>query len=106
LKAQSNEREMSAQECYAAFGRMGLAYGPAFQGLERVRARGDPQAQALCMRESKLPTVGGNTQGDYELHSRVVRAALQGSIRLQRIGLCCAKWAKTGLSCLVRRACA
>src|SRR5581483_5674236 len=71
------DRLMSAEECYAAFARMGLAYGAAFQGLEQVSV-----GPAMVLGKIKLPAAVASTKDDYVLHPSVVDAALQASIGL------------------------
>src|SRR5581483_7353700 len=80
LKQQCNDRELSRADCYASFARMGLAYGPAFQGLQRVRTGRDAQGRALAVGEIALPEAA-DAEG-YVLHPSVLDAALQASIAL------------------------
>src|SRR5581483_6994770 len=81
LKAQCVEREMSAQECYTAFARMGLVYGPGHQGLKRLCWGHDAQG-ALLLGDIDLPAAVADTQGAYLLHPSLMDAALQAGIAL------------------------
>src|SRR5581483_11919433 len=79
LRAQCVEREMSAQECYTAFARMGLAYGPGHQGLKRLCWGHDAQG-ALLLGDIDLPAAVADTQGAYLLHPSLMDAALQAAM--------------------------
>ncbi|WP_064201988.1 non-ribosomal peptide synthetase [Brevibacillus brevis] len=77
LKAQCSYRTLHANECYEAFQTMGLAYGPAQQGIEQVYV-GEGQVLAKLAMPSKVV----ETQGEFVLHPSMLDSALQSSIGL------------------------
>ncbi|WP_343997016.1 SDR family NAD(P)-dependent oxidoreductase, partial [Ideonella azotifigens] len=77
LRAQCSAAHLDAAQCYAAFDRMGLAYGPSFQGLNELLV-GDGQVLARVVLPASAPTEG------YGLHPSLLDAALQATLGLLR----------------------
>jgi hypothetical protein len=77
LRGQMQRGELSGAAIYAAFLRMGLAYGPAHQGLTAIYL-GEGQLLARL----RLPDVVSATEGHYVLHPSLMDGALQASIGL------------------------
>src|SRR2546423_745077 len=63
LKGQMGQSRMDPKSIYAAFERMGIFYGAAFQGIQAIY-RGNGHALAHL----RLPDAAGNKGGDYLLH--------------------------------------
>ncbi|HEY9131416.1 MAG TPA: SDR family NAD(P)-dependent oxidoreductase, partial [Dyella sp.] len=76
LRERCAASHMVASQCYPLFERLGLDYGPTFQGLREIFIG---SAQALARIE--LP-VGAPTEG-YELHPSLLDAALQATLGVQ-----------------------
>ncbi|HEY9131208.1 MAG TPA: type I polyketide synthase, partial [Dyella sp.] len=66
---------MSAAQCYGAFEKLGLHYGPGFRGVSELRV-GPNQVLARI----GLPAAVQATQGDYALHPSLLDAALQSTL--------------------------
>ncbi|HEY8023894.1 MAG TPA: amino acid adenylation domain-containing protein, partial [Burkholderiaceae bacterium] len=79
LRAQCSHSHLSAEQCYAGFDKLGLRYGPRFQGLRELFIG---QRQALA--RITLPALLQETRDKYLLHPSLLDAALQASIGLQR----------------------
>jgi acyl transferase domain-containing protein len=77
LQAQCSQGVLSSSECYEAFKAVGIAYGPAYKGIEKVYI-GDGQVLAKL----SLPNVVTNTGDQYVLHPSLMDSALQASIGL------------------------
>lgn len=77
LRNQMQQGTINASQCYQTFKRLGLDYGPSFQGIQKIY-RGENQALA----EISLPETVLNTGTDYVLHPSIMDAALQTSIAL------------------------
>ncbi|HSI50811.1 MAG TPA: SDR family NAD(P)-dependent oxidoreductase, partial [Ideonella sp.] len=77
LRAQCSVAHLDATQCYAAFDRMGLHYGPAFQGLNELLI-GDGEVLARVALPASAPADG------YGLHPSLLDAALQATLGLLR----------------------
>jgi len=77
LKEQMGQGRSEPSSVYAAFARMGFAYGPAHQGISAIH-RGSDQLLAHL----RLPRTVENTSGDYVLHPSVMDSALQATVGL------------------------
>jgi polyketide synthase PksN len=71
LEKQMGDGELEPDGVYRACARMGLIYGPSFQGVTAVR-RGSGQLLARL----RLPATVRETAGDYVLHPSLVDSAL------------------------------
>ena len=77
LQADTGQRHIHAKQCYTAFKTMGIDFGPAHQGIERMGLGNGQVLAELCL----PPSVTENLE-DYVLHPALVDAALQASIGL------------------------
>ena len=77
LQAQCCENILSSTQCYQAFKAMGITYGPAQQGIERVYV-----GQGQVLAKLLLPSVTTGTQDRFALHPSLMDSALQASIGL------------------------
>ena len=77
LKMQMRRGRLEADVVYAAFNRMGIDFGPAFQSIVEI-AQGDDQVLA----QLHLPAVVEAVHADYWLHPSLMDGALQASIGL------------------------
>src|SRR6266850_2019094 len=77
LKGQMGQGQLEPSSLYAAFARMGLIYGPSFQGITTIH-RGSNQVLA----ELRLPKTVEDTPGDYVLHPSLMDSALQAAVGL------------------------
>ena len=75
LKSACNQQELSSGECYQAFERMGIQYGPAHRGIEKIYVGNDSVLAKL-----NLPASLSASQGKFELHPSIMDSALQASI--------------------------
>jgi len=71
---------MDASQCYAAFGAVGIEYGPAHRGLTSVESGKDTAGRNFVLAQVKLPECVSETQNQYVLHPSVLDCALQASI--------------------------
>lgn len=62
----------TAEECYAAFSKMGIAYGAAHKGIEKVYVRNGHLLAKLV-----LPSVVSETEKTFQLHPSLLDSALQ-----------------------------
>ncbi|HSI51715.1 MAG TPA: beta-ketoacyl synthase N-terminal-like domain-containing protein, partial [Ideonella sp.] len=69
---------LGAAQCYDRFARMGLHYGPGFQGLQELFV-----GEAQVLARISLPEKVRATQADYLLHPSLLDAALQATLGLQ-----------------------
>jgi acyl transferase domain-containing protein len=69
--------QLDAPTCYARFARMGLHYGPAFQGLQEMFVGVDRVLARIA-----LPAAVQANHNDYALHPSLLDAALQAVIGL------------------------
>lgn len=67
--------QYSAEECYAAFAKLGIDYGPGLRGIERLYA--GPHYVLVRLR---LPDSIRATASSYHLHPSLIDAAFQASI--------------------------
>jgi polyketide synthase PksN len=72
LKGQMRQGQLEPSSVQAACARMGLVYGPSFQGITAIH-RGSDQLLARL----RLPKVVEETSGDYVLHPSLMDGALQ-----------------------------
>lgn len=70
----NSQRELVAADCYPAFERYGLTYGPAFQGIERLHFVAD-----AVLGRIRLPVAAGHDDG-YVLHPALLDACFQSAI--------------------------
>ena len=77
LQEKLNQNSLSCQACYKAFKRMGIDYGPAHQGLEKIYV-GDNEVLAKLT----LPACVSGTKDQFILHPSLLDSALQASIGL------------------------
>lgn len=77
LRVQCRDREMTAQQCYAAFADLGIAYGPAHQGIERIFCGAGQVLARVVLRESPA-----SSSQAFVLHPCLMDAALQAIIGL------------------------
>ena len=77
LKQQVERRQLEPSSIYAACARMGLIYGPSFQGIAAIHRHSD---QILA--QLRLPRTVEDTSGDYWLHPSLVDSALQACVVL------------------------
>jgi polyketide synthase PksM len=73
--------ELTAEQCYDAFSRMGLEYGPAHRGLERVRV-GVKDGERYVVAQLHVPACVLDGADGYVLHPSVMDSALQATIGL------------------------
>lgn len=75
LQSRCNQGGLSSTECYEIFRAMGVEYGPAFRGIERIHVgRGEVLAKL-----SLPPSVSG-TIGEFVLHPSMTDSALQAML--------------------------
>jgi len=77
LKGQMSQSQLEPSDVYAACARMGLVYGPSFQGITAIH-RGSGQLLAHL----RLPVGVEDTSGDYILHPSLMDGALQACVSL------------------------
>src|SRR6266511_3389281 len=77
LKGRISQSLLAPSEVYAACARMGLVYGPSFQGITAIH-RGSNQLLARL----RLPRAVEETLGDYWLHPSLMDGALQACVLL------------------------
>ncbi|MCU1348580.1 MAG: Mycocerosate synthase, 6-deoxyerythronolide-B synthase, partial [Acidobacteria bacterium] len=77
LEGQMGEPRLEPGLAYAAFSRMGLIYGPSFQGITAIH-RGSGQLLAHL----RLPSAVEETSNDFVLHPSVMDGAVQAAVGL------------------------
>jgi acyl transferase domain-containing protein/enoyl-CoA hydratase/carnithine racemase/acyl carrier protein/SAM-dependent methyltransferase/ribosomal protein S18 acetylase RimI-like enzyme len=77
LKGQMGRDRLEPSSIYAVCARMGLVYGPSFQGITAIH-RGSGQLLAYL----RLPSILKDTSGDYWLHPSLMDGALQACVGL------------------------
>jgi polyketide synthase PksL len=82
LKGQMGQGQMERGSVYTAFERMGILYGPAFQGIEAIY-RGKGQVLAHL----RLPDAAATNWEVYPLHPALLDSALQACIGLVNVPL-------------------
>lgn len=82
LRAITSRRDVSGQACQEAFQRMGLAYGPAHQGLQVVHTGEDADGRPVALGELALPPALVSGMNDFVLHPGLLDAAFQVSLGL------------------------
>ncbi|MCX2924138.1 SDR family NAD(P)-dependent oxidoreductase [Streptomyces sp. NEAU-W12] len=75
LRDACDRAELTAEECYEAYGAAGIDYGPTHRGVRHIWIGRD---QALA--QLALPAAAHGTQRDYTVHPSLVDAALQASV--------------------------
>nr|5HQW_A Chain A, Putative polyketide synthase [Brevibacillus brevis NBRC 100599]5HQW_B Chain B, Putative polyketide synthase [Brevibacillus brevis NBRC 100599] len=75
IQAQCTESSYSFSQCYETFHRIGLAYGPSHQGIEKLFVGPDQVLAKLV-----LPSSVTGTAEKFVLHPSVMDAALQASL--------------------------
>ncbi len=75
LREACDRAELTAEQCYEAYGDAGIVYGPTHRGVRHIWVGQD---QALA--QLALPAAAHGTQGDYTVHPSLVDAALQASV--------------------------
>ena len=78
LRAECDRVSLDAAECYQAFRRMGLDYGPAFQAIESIGV-GESTVLATLRLPSCVPQPG---EAGWCLHPSLMDAALQATLGL------------------------
>ncbi|HEY0139907.1 MAG TPA: SDR family NAD(P)-dependent oxidoreductase [Thermoanaerobaculia bacterium] len=81
LEARMEEGSLEADGVYATLTRMGLVYGPAFQGITALQ-RGSGELLARL----RLPSSVVESAGDYILHPSLMDGALQAAVGLVDVG--------------------
>jgi len=82
LHAECDRASLDADQCYLAFNRMGLDYGPAFQAIESVYV-GESNVLAKLRLPACVPQAG---TGGLVLHPSIMDAALQATLGLSFLG--------------------
>ncbi len=77
LQETCTQRVLSADECYAAFKRMGIEYGPAHKGIEKLYV-----GENKVLAKLTLPSSIADTKDPFTLHPSLLDSALQASIGL------------------------
>src|SRR5262249_60918576 len=77
LNGQMGRHQVEPSGIYAACARMGLIYGPSFQGIAAISQRSDQLLAQL-----RLPRTVEDTSEDYVLHPSLVDSALQAGVAL------------------------
>ncbi len=77
LRASAGDAQLEPGAVYAACARMGLLYGPTFQGIAALHRGGD---QVLA--QLRLPKSVAETTRDYVLHPSLMDSAVQSAIGL------------------------
>ena len=77
LQAQCSQGVLSSSECYETFKAVGIEYGSAYKGVEKVYVGAEQVLAKLS-----LPNVVTNTGDQYVLHPSLMDSALQASIGL------------------------
>jgi NADP-dependent 3-hydroxy acid dehydrogenase YdfG len=77
LRDTCDRAELTAEQCYEAYGAAGIDYGPTHRAVRHIWIGRD---QALA--QLALPPAAHGTQGDYTVHPSLVDAALQVSVGL------------------------
>ncbi len=80
LRAKFNKNGLSPKECYNVFKVMGIDYGPAHQGLEKIYVGEDGEGRAEVLAKLTLPSSVLNTKEQFILHPSLLDSALQASI--------------------------
>lgn len=75
-------RQFSSEACYAAFGSLGFAYGPAFQVLHRVWVHAGDMGLPVVQAQLQLPAAMASTLSTYVLHPSLLDGALQACVGL------------------------
>jgi polyketide synthase PksM len=79
IEERCGEITLDGAACYARFSELGLAYGPAFRALERLRVGRDERGETLVAAALALPAAAGPADA-FVLHPSMLDAALQAAI--------------------------
>ncbi len=82
LRIQCADSEFTGAQCYQMFDTLGITYGPAHRGLERVAAGTDAQGRRVLLARVALPPGVAASADRYLLHPSILDAALQASCTL------------------------
>ncbi len=77
LQAECNRNILTGNQCYEAFDKMGLHYGPGFRGIEKIYV-----GQDQLLAKISLPPSVQHTQSQYILHPSLMDSAFHASIGL------------------------
>ena len=83
LRSGCSDEEVSSDECYARLNRLGLAYGPAQQGMSELHIGRDEAGRPQVLAGLALPSQVQETAAAYVLHPSVLDGALQASVGLE-----------------------
>ncbi|HEX3030553.1 MAG TPA: SDR family NAD(P)-dependent oxidoreductase, partial [Clostridia bacterium] len=75
LQGECSIRSFSASECYEAFNKAGIEYGPEHRGIEEIYL-----GEGKILAKLSLPVSAANTFDRYVLHPGMIDSALQASI--------------------------
>ena len=79
LQRQCEQESFTRDQCYEAFRKIGIEYGPGQQAVERILVGG--QERRICLlAEIHLPEAVAETHTQYVLHPSIIDGTLQASI--------------------------
>ncbi|NQX71930.1 polyketide synthase dehydratase domain-containing protein, partial [Paenibacillus alba] len=70
-----HQKELASKQCYEGFITMGMEYGPAHKGIERIYVG---QGQAIA--KLRLPDAIADTEEQFKLHPALIDSALQATL--------------------------
>uniref|UniRef100_UPI001C30EF66 polyketide synthase dehydratase domain-containing protein n=1 Tax=Paenibacillus sp. GbtcB18 TaxID=2824763 RepID=UPI001C30EF66 len=70
-----HQKELASEQCYEGFRTLGMEYGPAHQGIERIYV-----GQGRAIAKLRLPDVIADTEEQFDLHPALIDAALQATL--------------------------
>ena len=82
LRVKLKQKCLTPQECYQAFKTMGINYGPALQGLEKVYVGNNGDGCPEVLASLKMPSLVSKTKDQFTLHPSLLDSAGQASIGL------------------------
>jgi acyl transferase domain-containing protein/acyl carrier protein len=74
------DASITAEQCYAAFAAMGIAYGAAHRGLSELHLGKDADGERFVLGQIQLPACVSDTHDQYVLHPSVLDSALQAGL--------------------------
>ncbi|NJM14107.1 MAG: SDR family NAD(P)-dependent oxidoreductase [Bacteroidales bacterium] len=80
LQKQLNQKYLDPEEFYEGFKEMGIQYGPAHKGLEKIYIGQNAQGTSEVLAKIKMPSAVLNTKDQFLLHPSLLDSALQASI--------------------------
>jgi polyketide synthase PksM len=80
LQKQLNRKHLSPEECYEGFKGVGIDYGPAHKGIERVYIGESTQGMPEVLAKIKMPSSVLATKDQFILHPSLLDSVLQASI--------------------------